>query len=93
MKKLFLTLLIVLFSIWLYGQNENPFSEFGYEAPIMPDKHTNIEDFSVFIIPNADTSSDISFLSLNVKKRYINFFSKQGELIYRDTLLSHSTAR
>lgn len=93
MRKLFLTLSIAVFSLWLFGQNENPYSQFGYEAPIMPDKHSNEEDFSVLIIPNDDTSSTISFLSLDTKKGNITFFSKQGELIYQDTLLRQSIAR
>lgn len=93
MRKLFLTLSITVFSLWLFGQNENPYSQFGYEAPIMPEKQLNIEDFSVFIVPNSDTTSNISFLSIDVKQRRINLYSKQGEIIEQDTLLSYTTAR
>jgi hypothetical protein len=93
MRKIFITLSVALISMWLMGQNENPYSQFGYEAPIMPDKKPSLENPSFFVIPNSDTSSMISFLSLDIKNRLFSLHSKSGEIIEKDTLISYSFAR
>jgi len=93
MNRYILVLSLGICSIIAKGQNENPFSQFGYEAPVMPDKQPLSEEIPVFIVPNSDSSSNISFLSIDVKKRLISLHSKEGEIIDTDTLLSYTTAR
>jgi len=85
--------MLALFSTCIFGQNENPYSQFGYEAPIMPDKKPSLENSSFFIIPNSDTSSSISFLLIDISQRQISLHSNSGEIIETDTLLSYTLAR
>lgn len=94
MKKQFLTLSIAFFSLWLYGQNENPFSQFGYEAPVMSVNHKKISnELNKLFIINTDTTSNIGMLEMSVPNRYIAFFDWDGNFLYRDTLTVYSVAR
>ena len=72
MRKLFLTLSFAVFSLWLCGQNENPYSQFGYESPIMPERQINNLD-SVLTIINPDTSLIIGWITVNTKNRIIPY--------------------
>ena len=92
MRKLFLTLSFAVFSLWLCGQNENPYSQFGYESPIMPERQINNLD-SVLTIINPDTSLIIGWITVNTKNRIILMYSRDSIVIARDTLLSYTTTR
>ena len=93
MKKLLLTFSIAVFSILLFGQNENPFSQFGYEAPIMPNKDKKIEKNKLLIIPNMDTTSQFAFIAIDVSKKAICFYDWQDQLIFVDSLKYYLMAR
>jgi hypothetical protein len=88
MKKQFLTLSLAFFSLWLYGQNENPFSQFGYEAPIMKNKKLT-EKTDVFIIQNPDSSSAIGYIFFDVKNRKAVTFDNNDSIISIEEL--HAT--
>lgn len=93
MKKILLTFSIAVFSLLLFGQNENPFSQFGYEAPVMKEKAKTIDTLSILIIPNSDTNNVISFLAIDTKYNNIQYYDKNCEVIKKDTLLSFIFAR
>jgi len=95
MRKLIITLSFAVSSILLLGQNENPFSQFGYEAPILNEKKHLIkkDDINLFYIINTDTSSDIGWLTIDVSNKQVYYFSKESKLISSDTLLNYNLAR
>lgn len=93
MRKLFLTLSFAVFSLWLFGQNENPYSQFGYDAPIMPEKNTQLVDFYTFYVYNPDTTAFIAKFSIDFKTSLITFYSKSNEVVGHDSLLCYSIAR
>lgn len=82
MKKSIITLVFILFSILLFGQNENPYSQFGYEASIMKEKALNVKKCSLLVIPNMDTSSQFAFIAIDISKRAICFYDWQNQLIF-----------
>lgn len=92
MRKLFLTATFAIFSIWLFCQNENPFSQFGYEAPIMHVNQTNNLN-STLIIINTDSNLNIGWISINPRKKVIEIFDKSGKLCESDTILNYSITR
>ena len=93
MKKLFLTLSFAVFSLWLFSQNENPYSQFGYEAPIMKETEVKQPSIELFTLINPDTLSEIDFLIVDVKNHRIDFYSNDNKLIKQDTLLNYQMAR
>lgn len=94
MRTSILTLLLISFSISLFGQNENPYKVFGYEAPIMPDHQTVTWDkVNQFNIHNTDTTSVIGMLTIDVPNRNITIYDTSGAVIKTDTLEVHSMAR
>lgn len=93
MKKLILTLSIAVFSILLFGQNENPFSQFGYEAPVMKEKTKIENEIGVFKIINTDSTSQIGWLIIDTKNSLISFYSNEGYLCAMDTINSSIMAR
>lgn len=94
MKTSILTLLLISFSVSLFGQNENPYKQFGYEAPIMPDNQAVTWDkVNQFNIHNTDTTSVIGMLTIDVPNRNITIYDRSGVVIKTDTLEVHSMAR
>lgn len=87
-----LSLIFILFSLTLFGQNENPYKEFGYEAQIMPDNIRALVD-PKFKINNTDSASTIGTLVIDVSKRKATFYDKKGVFLYADTLDTHSVSR
>lgn len=89
------TLLFLSFSVLAVGQNENPYSVFGYEATIMPDEDKLQAKDSIrqFYLINTDTLSAIGMVSINTEKRRITFFNKQGLITGVDTLKYYDVAR
>jgi hypothetical protein len=84
-------LFLFLGSFLAFSQNENPYLQFGYEAPIMKEKVIDLKSY--FVLYNADTTSLIVWLSIDVESHTIKFYSKDGNLVSKDTMLLYSTAR
>jgi hypothetical protein len=94
MRASILCLFFILFSFCLFGQNENPYKEFGYEAPIMPDKEKSLSmQINHFIIIDVDSASAIGFVLINTQKRNVTVFDRKGLILRVDTLDAYSTAR
>ncbi|MCG8580838.1 MAG: hypothetical protein MI866_13025, partial [Bacteroidales bacterium] len=93
MRKLISLILFFLLPILIIGQNENPYAQFGYEAPIMEQKKEQIEQLKVFTIINSDSKSEIGKLTLDIKNSLIAFYSKNGDLLAVDSLSKTSIAR
>jgi hypothetical protein len=94
MRASILSLFFSLFSFCLFAQNENPYKEFGYEAPIMPDKEKSLsKQIDHFIIIDADSASAIGFVLINTQKRNVAVFDRKGLILRIDTLDAYSTAR
>ena len=95
MRTFILTLPLTLFSSLLFGQNENPYSEFGYEAPIIQEDSKpivqNLTDR--FYLINKDSTSVVGMLAVDPKKREITIFDKKGLILQVDTLNTYSVAR
>lgn len=93
MRNTILTLMLALFSTWIFGQNENPYSQFGYEAPIMKSQYErNTEKFE-FLITNEDTTSLVAYLIIDTEKKMIKFYSDESKTLFVDTILSYDMAR
>jgi hypothetical protein len=89
------TLLLLSLSVLVFGQNENPYSVFGYDAPIMPDANKLQAKDSIrqYYLINTDTLSDIGMVSINTEQRKITFFNKHGLITGVDTLKYYDVAR
>jgi hypothetical protein len=86
------TLIFILLSVYAFGQNENPYSQFGYQAPIMPEKSKSLIQDKLLII-NSDTTSSIGMLALDIENRNITIYDRNGFILDVDTLKIYSTAR
>lgn len=95
MRTPILTLTFILFSVLLFGQNENPYSQFGYEAPIMPEKSKSLiqNKMDRLYLINTDSASVIGMLAIDATKRNITVFDKKGFVLQVDTLNDYSMAR
>jgi hypothetical protein len=94
MKTLY-TILLLSLSILVFGQNENPYSVFGYDAPIMKDTHKELiqDGMSQFRITNTSDDSDVGSVTIDMIRRKVTLFSKEGGIIKTDTLYAYSFAR
>lgn len=92
MRASILTLTLILCSVFVFGQNENPYGQFGYEAPVMPEISKSTIHDKLYII-NTDSTSSIGSFVLDVEKRRITIFDKNGSALGTDTLKIYSTAR
>lgn len=92
-KKYLIVLIFVLIGFVLLAQNENPYMQFGYEAPLMKNDKETKDRFGTFVVFNSDTTSDISWLIFDVKNRKVGFYSKYGILHYSDTIAPIDIAR
>ena len=93
MKKTLLTLTVTLFSICLFGQNENPYSIFGYEAPIMKEKSKINKELFVFQISNSNANAEATYLVIEPSQRLVKYYDQNGSLLIVDTLNYYSLAR
>lgn len=95
MRTKILTLTFILLNGLLFGQNENPYSQFGYEAPIMPEKERPLlqNRMDRLYLINTDTASSLGMLAIDPAKRQITIFDKKGFLLQVDTLNDYSMAR
>jgi hypothetical protein len=93
MRTSILNLVFFLLSFCLFGQNENPYKEFGYEAPIMPENEESRNHLNQFIIFNPDTSSSIAFLTVNVLTRTATYLNKSGLIVNRSLFSPYSVSR
>jgi len=95
MRTRILTLTFILFTSLLFGQNENPYSQFGYEAPIMPEKDRPLlqNRMDRFYLINTDTASSLGMLAIDPAKRNITIFDKKGFLLQVDTLNEYTMVR
>ena len=95
MRTHILTLTFFLLTVLLFGQNENPYSQFGYEAPVMPEKERpslqNGMD-RIYLI-NADTASIVHMLAIDPAKGSITVFDKMGLVLQIDTLNNYTMTR
>jgi hypothetical protein len=94
MKTLY-TILLLSFSILVFGQNENPYSVFGYDAPIMKETHKELiqDGMSQFRITNTSDDSDVGSVTIDMIQRKVTLFSKEGGIIKTDTLYAYSLGR
>jgi len=92
MKKLLLILIYISSSVSSFGQNENPFSQFGYQAPIVPGTSKSSIPNS-FCLINTDTSSTVSRLVIDPSKRLMVVFHRDGDVLQFDSVNSYSMAR
>jgi hypothetical protein len=92
MKTLY-TLLLLSLSVLAFGQNENPYSVFGYEAPIMKDVTPIQERTDQFVFVNPDTTSTIGMLAIDMKKREMTFYDKKGIATKSEKINEYSLAR
>lgn len=94
MRKSILTLQFVLFSVLLFGQNENPYAQFGYEAPIMKERSQQLNPLlNRFVLVNTDTTSSISMVAIDVENKKLVFINKEGLIAKTEPLDSYSMAR
>lgn len=93
MKKTISTIINLMFSVLLLAQNENPYKQFGYQAPIMKDNIVQASNLSVMLIANPDTTSLYGFLTIDTKSRLIKIYSKEGAELLCDSILAYSTTR
>lgn len=93
--KTFYTLLLLSFSGLVFGQNENPYSVFGYDAPIMPGTFNSFEWNRVneFRVINTDTTSSVRMVKIDVPNRRVIFYDGNGLVLSQDTLEIYSVAR
>jgi hypothetical protein len=95
MRTKILTLTFILFTGLLFGQNENPYSQFGYEAPVMPEKERPQMQNKMdrLYLLNSDTVSAVHMLAIDPLNGYITFFNKEGLVLQTDTLSKYTMAR
>lgn len=86
MRRTFLTYVLALFSVLLFAQNENPYSQFGYEAPIMKNQDSNKDLITRLVIINADTTTEVGWIEVDVASHTIFSFSRDGEKYFQDSL-------
>jgi hypothetical protein len=95
MRTKILTLTFILFTGLLFGQNENPYSQFGYEAPVMPEEERPLlqNRMDRLYLVNSDTASSIHMLAIDPAKRNITVFDSEGLVLQVDTLNYYTMAR
>ncbi len=95
MRTQILTLAFILLTGLLFGQNENPYSQFGYEAPVMPEKERPLlqNRMDRLYLINTDTASTVHMLAIDPSKRNITVFDKKGLVLQIDTLNEYTMAR
>jgi hypothetical protein len=90
MKTALPAIILILISVSLYGQNENPYSSFGYEAPIMPDK---IQSVDKLLLINQDSTSSVWMLAVDPSARTITIFDRNKIALQYDTLTNYTMMR
>ncbi len=90
MKTTIHALILILISVSLYGQNENPYSVFGYEAPIMAEKAQSVDKL---LLINQDSTSSVWMLSIDPSKRIITIFARNKTTLQYDTLTNYTMMR
>lgn len=94
MRNSILSLPFVLLSVLLFGQNENPYAQFGYEAPIMKEQSQQLNPLlNRFVLVNTDTASSISMVGIDVENKKLVYINRAGLIAKMDTLDSYSMAR
>jgi hypothetical protein len=87
------TLLFLSFYALAFGQNENPYSIFGYEATVMKEITPFKEQIDQFVFVNPDTVSSTRMLAIDMRNREITFFDKNGIVTKTETIDTYSLAR
>ena len=90
MKAAHPVIILIMISVSVYGQNENPYSVFGYEAPIMSDKTQTVDKL---LLTNRDSTSSVRFLAVDPSERTITIFDRNKVALQFDTLNTYSTLR
>ena len=94
MRKATFLLLATLLSFVSYAQN--PYEQFGYHAPKMPElEKKKVEEVNphVFVIVNKDTAFDIGRLEIDQRQGCVAVYSRDNVLIAFDTLDGYSSLR
>jgi hypothetical protein len=90
MKTLLPVLFLIIISVSVYGQNENPYSVFGYEAPVMLDKTQTVD--KLFLI-NHDSTASVWMLAIEPSTRTITIFDRNNVALQYDTLTNYTMMR
>jgi hypothetical protein len=90
MKTALRAIILILISVSVYGQNENPYSVFGYEAPIMPDKTQTV---AKLLLINRDSTSSVWMLAVDPSERTITVFDRNKVALQYDTLTNYTMMR
>ena len=90
MKAALPVIILILISVSVYGQNENPYSIFGYEAPIMSDKTQTVDKL---LLINRDSTSSVWILAVDPSERTITIFDKNKVVLQCDTLANYTMMR
>lgn len=83
-------IILILISVSVYGQNENPYRVFGYEAPVMSDKHQEAEKL---LLINQDSTSSVWMLAVDPSARTITIFDRNKIALQYDTLTNYAMMR
>ncbi|MEM6299595.1 MAG: hypothetical protein AAF740_12980, partial [Bacteroidota bacterium] len=92
MKNLFLFLITFSLVASLQAQDENPYAMFGYEGKVLKTPQERKQHF-MLLIPNTDTTSDISMLGIDPQLKRYFFFGRKGEVLLNDTLGQEDLAK
>jgi hypothetical protein len=87
------TLLLLSCSVLVFGQNENPYAVFGYEAPIMKEPIQIQDRIDQFVFINPDTTSSIGMLAIDMRNREMTFYDKKGVITKTEKINEYSLAR
>jgi hypothetical protein len=90
MKTALPAIILILISVSLYGQNENPYSVFGYEAPVMLDKTETVDKL---LLINNDSTSSVWMLAVDPSARMITIFERNKVALQYDTLTNYTMMR
>jgi hypothetical protein len=90
MKTAIPAIILILISVSLYGQNENPYSVFGYEAPVMLDKTETVDKL---LLINNDSTSSVWMLAVDPSNRTITIFDRNKVALQYDTLTNYTMMR
>lgn len=90
MKTALPAIILILISVSLYGQNENPYSLFGYEAPVMLDKTETVDKL---LLINNDSTSSVWMLAVDPSARIITIFDRNKVALQYDTLTNYTMMR
>jgi len=91
MKTKLILLTLLLLTLGLAAQTENPYAAFGYEGKVLTTPQERIKE--MLLIPNADTSSVVATLGIETSNGKYYLFDKAKNIITEGDISQEQLAR